>query len=439
MVKVRIKHGLDIPLKGKVQKEVYDAPIPGLIAYDFAPFSSRIRIRPNVKKGDQVKIGTPLAHDTHHPDRLFTSEAAGRITEIVRGQKRRLLSIVIERNDKEEVEIFTPPSDNLIHTLLVSGLSPHFTKRPFGQMISLEDKPREIFISAIDSSPLAPPMSYQLKGNEECFQQGLSLLSTLAPCHLISGEKAFAHFQNVTFHQAAGPHPIGLPSTHIDQLSPIRGKDDCVWTTDVVGILALGSLLKMGTPFLERIVALTGPGFKEEGRKLYRMRAGSELTPLIEPWMHEKSDRIICGDVLHGTYSSGYLTFSARQLCALTRPKGRAIMPFIRPGFSRYTSHNTYLSALRHKEFDFSARIHGEERPIIDGALYQSVMPLNVMVEPLIEALRAKDFDAAINLGLLKVVPEDFALCEFICPSKVPFTSIVQQGIEDYFEYNLPS
>ncbi len=436
MVKIRIKHGLDVPFACPAKEDIVISPVATGIALDLSPFSKKSRLRSNVEIGDRVLLGGTLAHDTHLNERIFTSPAAGTVTDIVRGEKRRLMSIVI-RKDENEKQVERPPislnasKEEILDALFSSGLSPFLLSRPFNKLISKTKMPRAIFINTIASSPLSHSHVYTLFNENETFQKGLTLLSKIAKCHLISQGSPFDQFTDVTHHTAFGPHPVGLPSVHIENISPIKDPDDCIWTIEVDGVISIGALLGEGRYHTNRTIGLTGPGFKEEDRKLYRVRAGCEISPLIESRLMENVDRVIVGDALTGTTGKTHLGFSDLQICALMKPKPRRILPFIRIGSPNFTSHRTYL---RKKTYDFSARMLGEERPIVDGSLYQKVMPLSIPVEPFIKALLAKDFEMALDLGLLSVVPEDFSLCEFICPSKVSFTSIVEKGIAEYLE-----
>ena len=440
MVKIGTKLGLDIPLAGSAADDVRECLSHSTIACDLSSFSNKARLRAIAKVGDQVIIGESLAHDAHNSNRVFTSPASGVVKEIVRGKKRRLLSIVIKVDEKEDATNLSPLEENaskkeVVDALFLRGASPHIFSRPFQRLISQEKMPRLIFISAIASAPLASPIEIQLRGEEKLFQKGLTLLSKIAPVHLVANNQLFEQFDNVTHHKAVGPHPVGQHSIHIEQISPIQGLDDCVWTLDIHGVIAIGALLGEGRHVLHRIVAVTGTGFKREARTHYRVRIGSEVNSLIQDGIEKHIDRVIVGDVLAGKQDSPHLGFFDSQIFSLLSPPRQKLMPFTTFGFSRYTAFRTYVSKFRFaKKFNFSARLMGEKRPIVDGSLYRKVMPLNIHVEPFIKALMAKDYEMAIQLGLLDVIPEDFALCEFICPSKTPFTEIVAKGIDEYLE-----
>ena len=434
MVKIQITNGLNIPIEGRAKEEFKPSQLSLSIAADFSPFTKTLRMKPNVKVGDKVAIGDPLAYDPRHPERVYLSNAGGTISAIERGEKRRLLSIKITRDEAESTSPYKSVKDPF-QEIFTSGLSFHFFARPFHLPICPTKKPRAIFISAIDSSPLACPAHFHLLGHEEAFQTGLSILSQIAPCHLVSQEDVFLSFAGVAHHRALGPHPVGDHSVHIEAISPIRGIEDCLWTTSIHGVIAVGMLLGEGKHLLTRTIALTGNGIRKEERRLTNVRWGSEIAPLIETKTSETLDRILSGDPLHGKHGQSHLGFFDLQICGLPSPPPPRVMPFAGLGLHFFTAHKTYLSSLfRSKQFPFSSRLMGAQRPMINGALYQKVMPLSIRVEALIEALLAKDYEAALSLGLLDVAAHDFSLCEFICPSKIPFTSIVEKAIEDYLE-----
>lgn len=436
MVKILIKRGLDIPLKEEaVERETEKIPVQ-TIAYDFSPFSHKKRIRAKVSVGDQVKIGDTLAIDPHFEKRVFLSPAAGKVLEITRGEKRRLLSIIIEKNEEEEKVPLTglnpdASKEEIIDALFEKGLSPYIFKRPFNELIEPGVLPREIFINATSTAPLDPDPENQLIKKVEIFQQGVDFLTKIAPCHLVSQGGPFDRVSNVTHHSIKGPHPAGMTSVHIDRISPIKGVDDCVWTIGIDGVSAIGSVLGQGEWPLTKTVAVTGPGFKEEGRKLYETRIGSEIEPIVKKWEAPHIDRIISGNVLTGKTDQRHVGFFDNQICALSQQNTRRIIPFMRLFSPNFSFFRIYAEK---KKVVFSTKQCGEKRAIVDGSLYQKVMPMNIPVEALIKALMAKDFDMALDYGLLKVVPEDFALCEFICPSKMPLTKIVEEGTAQYLE-----
>ena len=436
MVKIRIKRGLDVPVKEKAEGRAEEKIDTATIAYDFSPFSDKTRLRAKVNIDDHVKIGDVLAFDPHLQERVFLSPAAGKVIEIARGEKRRLLSIIIEKDEQEEANEIPPldlkeSKENIVKEIFKRGLSPFIFKRPFNKLIEIDEIPRAIFINATSSAPLSPEPESLLLKKVDAFQKGLNFLAKIAPCHLVSQSGPFDRFENVEHHTAKGPHPIESPTIHIEQVAPIEGVEDCIWTVGVDGVTSIGSVLGNGQWSLNRVVAVTGPGFKQEGRKLYEVRWGSEIEPIVKPWETENTDRIISGDVLTGRGGQRHLGFFDHQICALAKQKKRRLIPFMRLFSPNFSFFRIYAHP---KNLIFSSKKCGENRAIVDGSLYQKVMPINIPVEALIKAIMAKDFDMALGYGLYKVVPEDFSVCEFICPSKMPLTQIVEEGIKEYLE-----
>lgn len=435
MVHIICKRGLDIPLKGTFSTKIVESSLPKTVALDCNFFSRTCRIKPLKKEGETIALAEPIAMDAHRHSRVFLSPAGGKVLEVKRGEKRRIISIVIELPEGQEPEhSFSPLSpdsnrEEILQALSARGCLWHILERPFNRPASEEKPPKNIFISAIESAPFSPSPHLEVEKNQELFQFGLSLLSRLAPVHLVQNHDLFTSFKEVNIHRAEGPHPSGSFSLHIASIAPITSVSDTTWTLRPFDVLCIASLCKDGRFFKKQIVALAGEPIPEEKRNLYWTRRGASCESLFAPKESEKT-RIISGDPLAGECCHGHLGFFHRTLTALSDKPKAGFLRFLGITSKHFTATRTYAS-LR-KRYSFDTGLSGEFRPIVDKNIYERVMPLKIPVEPFIKALLAKDFDQALAYGLLEVCPEDFALAEFVCPSKTPFTKIVFDSINEY-------
>jgi Na+-transporting NADH:ubiquinone oxidoreductase subunit A len=409
-----------------------------------------VKFRLLVSSGNFVKIGQPLAEDKEVPGRFFVAPAAGQIREILRGEKRKLLAIVIQVTLPEEELPVTPKDiksiskEELIQFLLTTGCFAYIRARPFQRLAHPAKLPKSIFVKALESAPFAPSAELQLLGHEEDFQWGLQALTKIAPncVHLVFREgslcKAFTEASGVCTHTVAGPHPSDSLSLHIQKIDPIVNVHDIIWTVHAVEVVAMGYLLRTGRILKERVISLAGEGIKPAARQLYRVRLGHAVEELVEKRLMEGSQRLILGNVLTGdkVTPQDFLGIYHNALAAIPEmgPE-REFLHFFRLGKDKYTASGAYLSGhmdTRQHSWSFSTSQHGEERFFIDSAPYEKVMPLNVPPMQLLKAIMAEDYERAVQLGLLEIVPEDFALPEFVCPSKIEMMQLIKEALRYY-------
>lgn len=451
MVAIKIKKGLNVPLEGlpsgKVQELVgsglSSAVQPRFLALNLEPFNCRFHLI--AKEGDHVKIGDPIAEEKNHPGRFFVSPASGVIKEIVRGDKRVLRNIVIQVDPKEEFKEFSlidPLSagpEELIARMMEGGLFTKIKRRPFNLLPHPQAKPRSIFVKAIESLPVVPPAEMQVAGHETEFQAGLTALSRLTQgkVHLVhcagTTSKAFSGAKNVELHAAEGPHPISNPSLHIQRIDPIRSVEDHVWVLNAHDVVCLGHLLSKGKIFNERVIGIGGTGILSNKTGYFRVRDGISFEQLISGRLVPGTVRLISGDPLNGreVHPNDYLWSDDFAFTAIPEMENREMLHFFRLGSEKYSFSRAYLSGHRSpssRSYFFSTNQHGEHRPFIDSTLYDEVQPLDISTMLLVKAVMAEDFDLAEKLGLLEVVPEDFALPAFVCPSKMEMPSIIAQA-----------
>ncbi len=450
MVEIKIKRGLDIPIKGKPEtgakgSEVMPLAAPKQVSLNLSPFEG-VKFRLLAKVGDVVKQGQPIAEDKGCEGRMFVSPAAGVVKEIRRGLKRRILDIVIDVADEEkiqEIDVASGSREEIINSLKAGGLFATIRSRPFDRLANPDKVPKSIFVKAIESAPFVPSAEMQVRGHEDDFQRGLLALAKLTDgaVHLVyrkgSQCSAFTDAQNVEKHTAEGPHPIGTHSLHIQKIDPIRSYDEEVWTLNVHDVVGVGHLLRTGRYLIERVISIAGPGVLPEQVGYYRAREGYPVGGLIAGHIQKGLLRFISGDPLigHKVSVEDFLGYYDYVFCVIPENVKREFMHFFRLGGSKYTFSKAYLSGHynnQNREYDFTTNLHGEHRAFIDPTLYDQVMPLNINTMLLTKAVMAEDYDLADELGLLEVASEDFALPSFVCPSKIDMTEIVKEGLANY-------
>lgn len=430
MVKIRSKKYLELPLPLSPEGDIKTLDPPKKVGLDVSEHVG-VRFQLLKKEGENVLEGEPVLQDKHCPVRQFVAPIAGKIVEIQRGEKRRILTVVIERGEGG-VHKHTPlEGENLPEKMAQAGLFAYIRKRPTNTLPDPNKPPEAIFVKGLDTAPYSAPSSMELSGKEPFFEAGLNLLKGLAPVHVVTEAlDPMANVEGVEWHTANGRYPICSPSLHIYSIRPITDKQTNIWTLDFSGVIAIGMMKAEGKVYNERVFGVGGL----EERGFYRGALGH---PVEEMGLVIEEQRIISGNPLMGREvgSHGFLGFTDRAISAISQHVKPQFLHFCRPGFSRFTATRTYLSALfKKKERPLNTQIHGEERAFVDADVYQKVMPMQIPVMELVKAIMAQDYDLAEELGILEVAPEDFALPTFVCPSKIPMIDIVSRGLRDYSE-----
>lgn len=436
---IRIRKGFDIRLKGKAQQIVGEAPVENRYAVkptDFYGLKPKLLVKPD----DEVKAGSPLFFDKSQPDVKFTSPVSGKVVAINRGERRRILEVEIESNQKFESEVFTKADPNTLDRqsikkqLLDSGLWPFIMQRPFGVIANIDVDPRDIFITGFDSSPLAPDYEFILSNDLESIQTGIDALAKLTDGKVYLGLRkgsSLDSFKNVDINYFDGPHPAGNVGIQIHHTAPIN-KGDVVWTLNLQSVVYIGRLFETGKLRLEHLLAVVGSEVKKP--QYYKAIAGC----LAEPYVHEKTygnvlERIISGNVLTGTKieSKGYVGITQNQITVI--PEGNQIELFgwATPGIKKFTAGKTFLSKIfPKKEYVLNANYHGGERAFVMSEQYEKMLPMDIYPVYLIKAAILNDFDKLEQLGIYEVIEEDLALCEYACTSKIEVQQILRNGIQ---------
>lgn len=448
MVEIKITKGLNIPIDGAPAGDVQTLTPPRHIALNLRPFAG-MHFKLLVSPGDRVKIGTPLVEDKKCAGRVFVSPAGGTVKEIVRGEKRVLLNIVIEVSRSEEYEAapsfsFEQSSrEQLVAYLLQGGLFAYIRRRPFNLLANPLRTPRSIFVKALRSAPFTPCAKTQVEGYEREFAAGIKALTRLTDgqVHLVhrknSVYKAFTEAAGVTKHTAEGPHPVANASVHIERIDPISKPEDLIWTLDALDVVRIGHWILRGRILTERVIGIGGSSILPEKRGFFRVRDGAPVSYLSADRLAPGSHRLISGDPLMGVKVEphDYLGFSHTVFCAIPESQDREFLSFFRLGINKYTASGAYVSGhldQTHRRYVLTTSLHGEHRPFVTNTPYDKVMPMRIPTMSLVKAVMAEDFEQAEQLGLLEVDSEDFALATFVCPSKMEMVEIMRRGLDSY-------
>lgn len=439
---VRIKKGLDLPIAGAPAAQQQEKPVRAVacVASDYVGLKPSLLI----EVGEQVRRGQPLFVDRRQPEVQFTAPAAGVVREINRGERRALLSIVIEVDDREEVVEFAAyPRDALPglsgeqvrDNLLQSGLWTVLRTRPFSRTPAADSTPAAIFVNAMDSNPLAADPVLVLQGQEQPFLDGLEILTKLGAkrlhlCKALGAAIPESTNPVIQVHEFSGPHPAGLVGTHIHFLEPVS--EHCaVWHIGYQDVVAIGRLFTEGRLSVERVVALAGP--QVERPRLLRTRLGADLAELTAGELKEGENRIVSGSVLSGREAKGPLAFLGpyhTQVSVLREDREQQLLGWLRPDGEKFSVLNLFTSALfRSRRLGLSTGSGGEARPMVPVGSYEAVMPLDILPTPLLRALIVGDTETARQLGCLELDEEDLALCTFVCPGKYDYGPLLRQTL----------
>ena len=438
---VKISKGLNINLKGAPVEEMTSVETPKFYALMPADFT-RVTPKVVVKPEDTVKAGDALFVDKNIPELQFVSPVSGKVVAVNRGERRRVLSVVVESDGKfESVEckakdVLSLSAEDVKADLLKAGLFAFMRQRPYDVIADPKDAPRAIYVSAFDSKPLAVSFEVALKGNEDDFQTGLDALSRIAPVHLgiCACQKATALVvaKNVKTTIFEGPHPAGNVGVQINKTAPVN-KGEIVWTIGAEEVIFIGRFFNKGKVDFTRTIALAGSEVKNPSYS--KVILGAQLTNILAGRLNNKyENRIIDGNVLTGkkTTADGYLGAFSTEVTVIPESMNDAeMLGWAMPRFGMYSTSRSYFSWLFPKrKYTIDARIKGGERHMIMSNEYDKVFPMDIYPEYLLKAIITGNIDKMEQLGIYEVAPEDFALCEFVDSSKLELQRIVREGLD---------
>ncbi len=436
----KLKKGLDLPIQGEPVNTVEQGPKISKVAIvgdDYAGMKPSFL----VKEGDHVKLGQPLFKHRKIPKVLFTSPGSGKVVEINRGEKRAFQSVVIELDDKgeekfasyDDKKIESLTEDKVKEQLLQSGEWVALRRRPFGTIADPDESPHSIFVTAMDTNPLAPQIASLVAGKEQWLVAGLKAISKLT-----AGKVHFVKDTQTTIapevsnlaevYEFSGPHPAGNAGTHIHFIDPV-GPNKFVWYLGIQDLIAIGHLFATGKILTERIVSLAGPSVKNP--RYLRTRAGASLSDLTNGELNSSDEvRTVSGSVLSGRLGTGVFGYLGRyhnQVSALPEGRERFLFGWIAPALHRFSVKNVVFSRLfPGKKFKFTTAKYGGHRAIVPIGSYEKVMPLDILPTFLLRSLLANDLEGSEQLGVLELDEEDMALCTFVSPGKEDFGPIIR-------------
>ncbi|WP_022962375.1 Na(+)-translocating NADH-quinone reductase subunit A [Halopseudomonas pelagia] len=437
---IKIKRGLDLPITGSPEQTIEDARPArsvAIVGFDYHGMKPTME----VQEGDRVKLGQILFSDKKTPGVIFTAPAAGVVSAVNRGDKRVLQSVVIDVDGDEAVSFDAYDAASLgslepqkvREQLIQSGLWTALRTRPYSKTPAVDSEPHSIFVTAIDTNPLAADPAVVLSHYAAEFENGLKVLARLGNIWLCKAEGASIPGENldgVRSESFAGPHPAGLPGTHIHLLDPVS-ETKTVWQINYQDVVAIGKLFTDGKLWTERVVALGGP--QVEKPRLLRTRLGANLDELTAGELKQGSNRVISGSVFGGRQAQGPVGYLGRfhsQVSVLAEGSERQMLHYLRAGVDKHSVLNVFVSKLKSsKLFNFTTTTNGSPRAMVPLGNYEMVMPLDILPTQLLRYLIVGDTDMAQKLGCLELDEEDLALCSYVCAGKYEYGPILRDNL----------
>lgn len=436
---IKISKGFDIKIVGAPTHDLESLPPSDIFVLkpsDFKDLTPKLL----VAEGDTVLAGQKVFFDKDRPEIGFVSPVSGEVVEIVRVEKRRISEIKILADKKIEFKQFDVSNQNtkegIKEILLESGCWSYIRQRPFDVIPDITATPKAIFVSLFDTAPLAPDYDFVLKNKKVELKKGLEVLATLSGGNLQIGVpnsstlETIGNLSGASVNEFKGPHPAGNVGIHIHHISPIL-PGQSVWYLNPQDVCIIGNLFLTGKYDATRIIALGGSGVVDP--QYYEVLTGQTLRSILEKKIKEDNQRIIQGNVLTGVKSSesDYLSFYTNQITVISEGNQPEFLGWILPGFNKLSLSRSYFSWLnKSKTYDLDTNTHGEERAFVVSGQYEKVLPMNIMPVILLKAILAQDIERMEQLGIYEVSEEDFALCEFVCTSKIEVQQIIRQGLE---------
>ncbi len=437
---INIKRGLDLPIAGAPAQRI-EAGRPvrsvAVVGFDYPGMKPTME----VQVGDRVKLGQVLFSDKKTPGVHFTAPGAGVVSAIHRGEKRVLQSVVIDLEGAEEVtfsqygsaELEAMGDEKVRENLQQAGLWAAFRTRPYSKVPAIDAVPSSIFVTAIDTHPLAADPALIIAERAADFEAGLKVLGNLGKLFLCKAEVASLpgeQIAKVKTESFTGPHPAGLAGTHIHFLDPVSATKS-VWAIGYQDVIAIGALFLTGKLSVERVVSLAGPVV--ETPRLVRTRLGANLDELTAGELQPGANRVVSGSVLGGRTAHGAFAFLGRyhqQVSCLREGKEREMLHYLRAGSDKHSILNIYISKLMGgKKFAFSTSTNGSPRAMVPVGNYEEVMPLDILPTQLLRSLIVGDTEVAQKLGCLELDEEDLALCTYVCAGKYEYGPILRDNL----------
>ncbi len=440
---IPLRKGLDINLQGAAQAKLEVLPLASQYALSPLDFEG-VTPKLLVKVGDAVEAGTPLFYNKADERVIFTSPVSGVVAAINRGEKRKILSVVVDAASTTTYKEFplldtkSAKREEIVETLLNSGLWPMLIARPYGIIADPNQVPKAIFVSTFDSAPLAPDYNFVLAAEAANIEKGVEVLGRLTEGKVHFGtrqgaEGAFGSIKGVEVTSFSGKHPVGNVGVQIHHVDPIN-KGEVVWSVNIQDLAIIGRLFSTGKVDMTKIIAFAGS--EVSAPQYYQIISGAPVASLmakgVKPQAQDEKIRVISGNVLTGRKiaEDGYLTFYANMVTIIPEGDNYELLGWIMPRFNKFSVSRSYFSWLfPKKQYRLGANLNGGVRPFIMSDIYEKYLPMDILPVYLIKAILAGDIDKMENLGIYEVTEEDLALCEFVDPSKIDMQQILRDGI----------
>lgn len=435
-MRIAIRKGLDLPIEGEPDPRIDDGPPIRTVAL-LGPDCPGVRTAPQVEPGDRVRLGQAVLADRRRPEIRVTAPGSGVVRAVNRGERRALESLVIELDGDEEErfashsagEIERMERSRVVAQLLASGLWCALRARPYDSIPGPSGAPGSVFVTAIDTEPLAPRPEWTIALRAADFEAGLSAVARLTDgpvflCKAPGAEIPAGDPDRITIAEFAGPHPAGLVGTHIHHLDPV-GPDRSVWHVGYQDAIAIGALFTRGRLSVERVVALAGPAVRRP--RLLRTRLGASTEELVRGELRDVECRVVSGSVLSGRRAAGHGAYLGRyhhQVCAVVEgeaPRGRWLAP----------GRGGRAVGLLRRGAPWTTSRNGRPAALLPLGTFDRVVPLDLQPAPLLRALASGDTESALELGALELAEEDLALCAFLCPSKLDYGPLLRSTLDE--------
>ena len=436
---INIKKGLDLPIAGNPEQNITQGNAVSrvaLVGFDYVGMKPTML----VQVGDKVKKGQVLFTDKKNEGVQYTAPASGTVVEVNRGKRRVFESLVIEIEGNDEItfnkysasELSGLTREQVQSQLVESGMWTAIRTRPYSKAPALDSEPSSIFVSTLDTNPLAADPSIIIAEQKEAFTNGLAVLSCLSKKLFVTkAPEADVPAAQAQVVDVTGPHPAGLVGTHIHYLDPVS-TTKTVWHVGYQDVIAIGHLFVSGSIYTDRVVALAGPQVNKP--RLVRTQIGASLTELTANELKDGENRVISGSVFGGRTANNALAYLGRfanQVSVLEEGRERQMLHYLRAGVNKHSVKNIYLSKLLPKKLlNFTTSTSGSERAMVPIGAYEKVMPLDILPTQLLRALIVEDMDSVISLGGLELDEEDLALCTYVCSGKYEYGPILRGNLD---------
>jgi Na+-transporting NADH:ubiquinone oxidoreductase subunit A len=442
MAEIKVKRGYNLSLAGKPDSQVVEGPYPRQVAIRPSDLGD-LKLRVLVKEGDAVSIGSPLIEWKGNPDLKITSPAGGKVAEVRRGDRRKLLQVIVDVEPNEKsvdfgaVSLARATREEVLSKILSSGLFAKIRQHPFARIADPTSTPKGIFVSGVSTTPIGLDLNLVVSGQGESLNAGLMALSKLTSgkVHLsrpAQGPSAaeLSSAKGAELHTVSGKHPAGsapLQAYYVDRVRP----GEVAWYVDIQDVISIGKLMQTGKLTTDRIVALTGPGVSAAHRKHYRTRAGVMAGTLLSGKLAAGEQRVISGDILTGQKIGEQepIGFFDTQITVVPEGRKRELLGWLMPGLSKYSYSRTFLSSLKpaSTEWEVDTNLHGGHRACIQCGYCNDVCPTEVLALPTWKAVSYGDLEEAEQLGITDCI--GCGLCTYVCPSKIEIDSILASGL----------